>query len=189
MYLRGDIMLLLKNDAFSVKEMREMEDALKNSVLYNLSADDTALSEKLGLKIEYVTDMPDENEAELLPIDDPGYYGLIRLKIELKKYKFACIPEIIHYIFDVGYGNRVTKSFCRKNRGKTESCGEQRTNYMTAAYIMRSEQIARELNVYDHSSPQQDEILFIRGLRKRYEQSETAVIRRIREVRKLNKYA
>lgn len=182
-------MFWIRRKSFTVKEMKEMENALRESELYtyNLSADDSELSRKLGLKVEYVTDMADDNEAELLPIDDDNYYGLIRLRKELKKYKFAYIHEIIHYIFDVGYGNKVTQCFSRKKKGKTNSCDEQRTNYMTAAYIMPSEQITDELYYYDHNIPKMDEIVFIRALQARYEQSETAVIRRIREVRKLNK--
>lgn len=183
-------MFLRRKKRFTVVEMEEMENDLKGSKLYslNLSADDSELSEKLGLKVEYVTDMADDNEAELLPIDDDSYYGLIRVRKELKKYKFAYIHEIIHYIFDVGYGNKVTKCFARKKKGKTNSPEEQRTNYMTAAYIMPSEQIVKELCGYDHKTPKMDEIAFIRTLQTRYEQSETAVVRRIREVRKLAKY-
>ena len=182
-------MLWGRKKGFTVMEMKDMENALRNSVLYSLklSADDSELSDKLGLKVEYVTDMADDNEAELLPIDDDNYYGLIRLRKELKKYKFAYIHEIIHYIFDVGYGNKVTKCFSRKKKGKTNSHEEQRTNYITAAYIMPAEQIKKELYDYDHSTPKTDEIVFIRTLQTRYEQSETAVIRRIREVRKLIK--
>lgn len=182
-------MLWKRKRDFTVTEMKDMEEALRNSVLYSLGlcADDSELSNKLGLKVEYVTDMEDDNEAELLPIDDDNYYGLIRLRKELKKYKFAYIHEIIHYIFDVGYGNKVTKCFSRKKKGKTTSREEQRINYMTAAYIMPSEQIVEELHNYDHSAPRADEIAFIRTLQTRYEQSETAVIRRIREIRKLTK--
>lgn len=178
-----------KEKRFTVMEMKDMENALRNSKLYslNLSADDSQLSEKLRLKVEYVSDMSDDNEAELLPIDDDNYYGLIRLRKELKKYKFAYIHEIIHYIFDVGYGNKVTTCFARKKKGKTNSREEQRTNYMAAAYIMPSEQIREELYNYDRTIPKMDEIVFIRTLQTRYEQNETAVIRRIREVRKLIK--
>lgn len=120
-------MLWGREKGFTVTEMREMENALRNSVLYSLKL--TA----------------DDNEAELLPIDDNNYYGLIRMRKELKKYKFVYIHEIIHYIFDVGYGNKVTECFSRKKKGKTNSHEEQRTNYMTAAYIMPSAQIAGEL--------------------------------------------
>ncbi len=181
--------MLWKRKGFTVKEMNEMENALRNSVLYSLklSADDSELSTKLGLKVEYVTDMADDNEAELLPIDGDSYYGLIRLGKRTEKYKFAYIHEIMHYIFDVGYGNKVTKCFSRKKKGKTNSHEEQRINYITAAYIMPFEQIVNELYKYDHSIPKMDEIAFIRTLQTRYEQSETAVIRRIREVRKLIK--
>lgn len=144
---RGDFMLWGREKGFTVTEMREMENALRNSVLYSLklTADDNELSDKLGLKVEYVMNMSDDNEAELLPIDDNNYYGLIRMRKELKKYKFVYIHEIIHYIFDVGYGNKVTECFSRKKKGKTNSHEEQRTNYMTAAYIMPSAQIAGEL--------------------------------------------
>lgn len=181
--------MLWQNKKFTVAEMEEMERDLKNSKLYllKLSAEDAELSKKLGLKVEYVSDMADDNEAELLPTDDDSYYGLIRLRKELKKTKFAYIHEIIHYIFDVGYSNKVTKCFARKKKGKTNSHEEQKTNYMTAAYIMPSEQIVKELYKYDHSKPKMDELVFIRSLQARYEQSETAVIRRIREIRKLSK--
>ncbi len=181
--------MLWRKKSFTVAEMEEMENALENSTLYllKLSADDGDLSKKLGLKVEYVTDMDDDNEAELIPINDKNYYGLIRLRKELKKHKFAYIHEIIHYIFDVGYGNKVTDCFFRKKKGKTSSHEEQRTNYMTAAYIMPFKQIVKYIYDYDHSIPKMDEIVFIRTLQNHYGQSETAVIRRIREVRKLNK--
>lgn len=182
-------MLWGKEKRFTVAEMEKMEGELRGSKLYSLklSADDSRLSEKLRLKVEYVTDMADDNEAELLPIADNNYYGLIRLRKELKKYKFAYIHEIIHYIFDVGYGNRVTKCYARKKKGKTKDREEQKTNYMTAAYIMPAEEIEKELEQYDHTIPKMDELAFISGLKTRYEQNETAVIRRIREVRRLAK--
>lgn len=183
------MMFIKKQNMFTVEEMEKMESELKHSELYllNLKADDSELSHKLGLKVEYVTDMDDDDEAELLPIDDKNCNGLIRLRKELEKHRFAYIHEIIHYIFDVGYGNRVTKSFSRKRRGKTNSPEEQRINYKTAAYIMPSDQIASELDKYDHSSPKMDELVFIRGLQKQYEQSEMAVIRRIQEVRRMHR--
>lgn len=175
---------------FTVAEMEEMEKNLRNSELYscNLSADDSQLSVKLNLKVEYVTDMADDNEAELLPIDDDKYNGLIRLRKELEKNKFAYIHEIIHYIFDVGYGKKVTKPFARKRKGKTNSREEQRTNYMTAAYIMPLEQIVNFLQEYDYSIPKTDELKFVRDLQKEYEQNEVTVVRRIREVRRITKY-
>ena len=175
--------------SFTVEEMEAMEHELKASILHELklNAEDSQLSDKLGLKVEYVTEMEDDNEAELLPIPGDSYYGLIRVRKELEKYKFAYIHEVIHYIFDVGYKNKVNQCFSRKRKGKTESPEEQRINYKTAAYIMPLEQIAEELRKYDHSSPKMDELRFIHDLQTRYEQSETAVIRRIREVRKLMK--
>lgn len=171
---------------FSVADMKAMEKELRSKLdLYELSADDSQLSEKLRLKVEYVTDMTDDNEAELLPIDDDNYYGLIRLSKELEEEKFAYIHEIIHYIFDVGYEKKVTKSFARKRKGKTNSPDEQRTNYMTAAFIMPYDQIKKSLEDYDGSHPKLDELVFVRNLQERYVPDRVAVIRRIAEVRKM----
>ena len=116
------------------QKMIEMEEELKSSVLHimGLNADDKELFKKLQLKVEYVDDMNNDNEAELLPTDDGIHLGIIRLRKELKKYKFAYIHEIIHYIFDIGYGNKVTKAYARKRQGKTDSYDEQRINYKTA---------------------------------------------------------
>lgn len=181
--------LFKKEKKFTVNEMIEMEEELKSSELHimGLNADDKELFKKLQLKVEYVDDMNNDNEAELLPADDGTHLGIIRLRKELKKYKFAYIHEIIHYIFDVGYGNKVTKAYARKRQGKTDSYDEQRINYKTAAYIMPHTQILQELQNYDNSKPKMDELKFVHGLQKRYEQSETAVVRRIREVRSLKK--
>lgn len=178
-----------KKKRFTVEEMIEMEKELKDSELYSLglNADDKDLSEKLKLKVEYVTDMEEDNEAELVPIEDDRYFGLIRVRKELEKYKFAYIHEIIHYIFDVGYGKKVTKCFTRKKKGKTDSPEEQQTNYKAAAYIMSWDKMTKELYAYDNQKPKMDELKFLRNMQEKYEQSEEMVIRRIREVRRMNK--
>lgn len=181
--------LFKKEKKFTIEEMIKMEEELKSSELCSLSLnpDDKELFDKLRLKVEYVDNMDDDNEAELLPIEDDHFLGLIRLRKELKRYKFAYSHEIIHFIFDVGYGNRVTKTFTRKRKGKTESYDEQKTNYKAAAYIMPYLEILHKLQEYDDSNPKMDELKFIRTLQENYGQSEEGVIRRIREVRSLNK--
>lgn len=181
--------LFAKEKKFTVEEMIEMENELRLSELcsLDLNPDDEDLFEKLRLKVEYVDDMDDDNEAELLPIEDDYYLGLIRLRKELKKYKFAYSHEIIHYIFDIGYGRKVDRTFARKRKGKTESIDEQRTNYKAAAYIMPCIQITESLRGYDKSHPRADELKFLKHLQQFYGQSEEAVIRRIREVRKLTR--
>ncbi len=178
-----------KKKEFTVEEMIKMENELRDSELYScqLSPNDPKLFEKLKLKVEYVDDMSDDNEAELMPSMDERYLGLIRLRKELKKYKFAYIHEVIHFIFDVGYGNKVEETFTRKRQGKTNSEEEQRINYKTAAYIMEYNQICSRLREYDNSRPKADELKFISSLQKDYEQGEETVLRRIREVRRLEK--
>ena len=181
--------MLFKRNRFTVDEMIEMENELKNSELFskNLKANDESLADKLRLKVEYVTDMDEDNEAELLPIDDDNYNGLIRVHKDLEKSKFAYIHEIIHYIFDVGFGKKVAKNFTRKRKGKTDSNNEQKINYKAAAYIMPCNEILKYLQDYDNSVPKKDELNFVRKLQEIYGQSKVTVIRRIHEVRKLHK--
>ncbi len=181
------MIFLKKEKKLTVDEMIQMEKELEQSILLKkgLSADEKNLSEILNLKVEYVDNMEDDNEAELLPINDNRYFGLIRLPKELNKTKFAYTHEIIHYIFDVGYGKRVNSKFARKKKGKTISREEQKTNYKTAAYIMPREEIWQALVEYDNKRPKMDELEFVSGLKRRYGQSELAVIRRIREVRRM----
>lgn len=182
-------MFFNKKYALSVHEMIELEKRLRASVLYSpdMMTTDEELSDKLHFKIEYVDKMDDDNEAELLPIESDKYWGLIRLRKESQNNRFAYMHEVMHYIFDVGYGNKVTKKFTRKKREKTANREEQKINYTAAAYIMPYEDILTELNAYDVSRPKMDEIKFVRNLRSKYNQSETATLRRIREVRKISK--
>ena len=178
-----------KKYILNVTERVELENKLRTSVLYSLDKPTTVeeLSKKLRLKIEYVETMDDDNEAELLPIESNEYWGLIRLRKESRNNRFAYMHEVMHYVFDVGYGNKVANKFTRKKQGKTFNRDEQKMNYMAAACIMPYEDILRELKLYDASHPKMDEIKFVRNLQNKYDQSETAILRRIREVRKISR--
>lgn len=115
---------------------------------------------------------------------------MVRMENELK-FSVLGTKELSpdDYVFDVGFGNKVTSSFARKRKGKTDSRDEQRINYKTAAYIMPYEEILKALQEYDKSFPKMNAIQFVRKLQETYEQSETAVIRRIKEVRRISKRA
>lgn len=182
-------MLLRKKNVFTASEMMQMEKELRSSALYsnNLKADDEELTSKLKLEVVYVDDMGD-NEAKLLPPTDSNkYFGTIMLNKESRNEKFGYIHEIMHYIFDVGYGNKVDSEFARKKKGKTKDHAEQITNYKTAAFIMPYEEILKEIERYDSSHPRLDEIKFVEELKQKYEQDEVAIFRRIKEVRMLSK--
>lgn len=104
---------------FTVAEMEEMENTLRNSKLYllKLSADDDDLSGKLGLKVEYVTNMADDNEAELIPIDDSNYYGLIRLRKELKNINLRIFMRLFIIYLMLGMATKWMSVF-QKKKGK-----------------------------------------------------------------------
>ncbi|MFQ9702570.1 MAG: hypothetical protein ACLR0U_10475 [Enterocloster clostridioformis] len=100
--------------------MEEMENTLRNSKLYllKLSADDDDLSGKLGLKVEYVTNMADDNEAELIPIDDSNYYGLIRLRKELKNINLRIFMRLFIIYLMLGMATKWMSVFSEKRKEK-----------------------------------------------------------------------
>ena len=185
-------MVFLKRRVLPIKDMIVLEDWLdeiKTSLGYT-SLLEQALSKELGLKVEYVPDcdLPNDTEAELRPIDDERFFGLIRISNKYQGTVFSYMHEIMHYLKDVGIGNRVTTVFTRKIKGKTDSEHEQHINYATAAAIMPYQEIKDALKKYDVSRPRMDELKFIADLCAKYRQDRTAVIRRIQEVRRLYAY-
>ena len=181
---------------FSVQQMEQMEKRLKDSELFTDDKlkdcrDAIELCRRLKLKVEYhdernedgKVEFEKDKEAMLTYIKDENYNGLVVLRRELESFQFACIHEIIHYIFDVGYGKRVPEGVCysRYETGKTNDIKEQGTNYYTAAYIMPYDEIVEAIKKYDSSNPKMDELKFLRELELKYEQSRVAVIRRIIE--------
>lgn len=179
---------MLHNKILPAEKMVELEewiDSLPDEIRDHLNDED--LPQKLGLKIEYVESnkLPPDTEAELCPIDDARYNGLVRINTKLKTTLFPYMHEIIHYLKDVGIGNRVNQVFTRKSTGKTETEDEQHVNYLTASAVMRYQEIKRLLEQYDKSKPKMDELAFVESICDKYKQDRVAVIRRIGEVRRL----
>lgn len=159
-----------------LKEFREQSE-------YGKVFSEANPAERLRLKVEYTEEIGKKTEAVLMPIEDEDFFGLIKVKKSLEKQKFAYMHEIVHYVFDVGIGKRVQKEYDRSEKGETPSKEEQEINYLTAAAIMNIEDIQKDLKEYDESRPKKDEILFVQDLKKKYDQSQEAVLRRIREAR------
>lgn len=175
----------------SVEKMIELEEKLKHSPLAEIgfAKTDEYLADTLKLEIAVVDDsrLPRDTEATLTHNSNPDYFGLIQVKETYRRNMFACIHEIIHYVFDVGCGNYVQGSFERKVRGKTQDAHEQEINYMTAAYSMPLVQFQNAIRDYNGSFPKADELKFVQDLCERYGQGRESVLRRIREVKRLSK--
>lgn len=181
--------MLFNRKRLSVEKMIELEDKLSQSPLAEIgfAKTDEELAKILKLDIEVVNDnaLPRDTEATLTQTDNPNYFGLIRVKKKYRNSVFACIHEVIHYVFDVGCGNRVTESFERKVRGKTQDEHEQNINYMAASYSMPFVQMREAIRRYDSSSPKMDELVFVHELCQQYGQERESVLRRIREVKRI----
>ena len=180
-----------KKQSLSIKEMIEIENWL-TSVCYpeigRISSEEE-LSKKLKLKVEYVAaeDLDDHVEAELSPISDNRYNGLIKVNSSCIGKSFAYLHEIMHYIYDVGIGKKVDRVFTRMARGHTEGAHEQKINYMTAAFTMRYDKIEPRIRAYDESRPKMDAVKFVDALSHEYNQPRSVVVRRIQEIRRIRR--
>lgn len=145
------------------------------------------LADKLKLKVEHVrkNDMQKKVEASLGPIEDKRYNGVIRINIDSKNSDFNYIHEIMHYIMDVGVGNKVNKVYTRKKCGHTDCFHEQVINYMAAAYCMPRDEIEKTVDTIDDSWIDINFAKYIRKLGEKYHQTDDAVARRIQEIRKI----
>lgn len=175
-----------KNDLSADKTV-ELEKALDESVLAQtgyMGQDDDTLAKKFGLKIFVDDNLSDSVEAVLDQTNLPDYNGVIKIKSKYKDNHFSFIHEIIHYVFDVGLGNKVDKQYTRNVKGKTKDQREQEINYLTAAYQLPYAKIVEELREFNKSYPR-DELRFVARLCNEYNQNRETVLRRIREVKRI----
>lgn len=181
----------MRKHILDIDKMIEIEDWIDeiSSTIIETDIPDEKLLEKLNLKLEYVDQdkFEPDTEAELRPCSEYDYFGLIRVSKKYINTKFAYIHEIIHYLKDVGVGNRVEKIYARKTKGNTKDDHEQEVNYATAAIILKYQDMKKYIVTYDKSKPKLDELKFINEICENYGQERTTVIRRIKEVRKLMK--
>lgn len=163
-----------------------LEQELKKSVLGQDTdpLSDVELARRFNLSLEIDNNLPDDTEAVLDKPNRPDVLGTIRVKQKYKANPFSCVHEIIHYVFDVGVGNCVQTQYTRKIRGCTQDPKEQETNYKSAAYIIPGDKLYDDLREFYQTYPR-DESRFIEKMCKKYDQPRVAVLRRIREIKRL----
>lgn len=179
-----------KRKALPVDKMIKLEDWIDSNINEtDLCECDTGskMSKTLKLKVEHVNagELSKNIEAILAPIDDDNFFGVIRVCDENSHKSFSYMHEIMHYLYDVGRGQRVTRVFERQKKKKVNDDHEQDIDYLAASSIMKYREIKKHIRDYDSSSPKMDELAFIEGLCAKFNQERIAVIRRIREVRKV----
>lgn len=180
-------MAWFKRKGLSTEVMIELEDKLNKSKLHVLGADkdDNDLAKEFKLQVMFVNDADVERdtEARLEKPEDDGYNGLIRIRESLRPMPFAFTHEIMHYVFDVGVGEVVQKTFARKVKGVDKSEHEQWIDYLAAANRMRYDNMVSEISRYDESSPRMNPVSFVNHLCNTYNVDRTSAIRRVQEVR------
>ncbi len=175
----------------TVDRMIELEIELSKSKLAEFQnvVSGEELAEELGLKVSYVPPQSFDLgvEAELVVPKTSDYYGEIRILNSLAHTPFAFMHEIVHYVFDVGYGNKVSETYSRKIKGMNKPVREQEVDYIAAANCMRYDKILAAIREYDNASPRMNANVFVNGLCVKYGQDRRMVVRRIREVRSIYK--
>lgn len=184
--LKKNMFLRNKKNDLSTEKTIELEKALSESALAQIGymKQDEELAKQFGLEICINDNLPDDVEAVLDKTDSPDYKGIIQIKRKYKNNSFSFIHEIIHYVFDVRPGNRVEKQYARNVKGKTKDQREQEINYLTAAYQLPYTKMIGELRSFNKQYPR-DELRFVAKLCNEYKQPREAVLRRIREVKRI----
>lgn len=119
-------------------------------------------------------------ESVLCPSDSEQFFGTIKCaKADTYDMNFRYYHEIIHYIDDVGIGNRVKKSYSKDHSGETRSHKEQIVNFKAAAVAIPKNQLIYEISQYsgDCMNPE-----FLSKMQLKFKQPEIMIRRRIKEV-------
>lgn len=183
---RSKMFLKRKTRDLPVAVTDRLEHELQESVLGQDSRtlSDEEVAKRFNLSLEIDDSLPYDTEAVLDKPDRPDVFGTIRVKQKYKASQFSCVHEIIHYVFDVGPGKSVETKYTRKAQGYTQDLKEQKTNYMAAAYIIPYDKLYNDLREFYQTYPR-DESRFIVKMCKKYNQPRVAVLRRIREIKRL----
>lgn len=175
-----------KTSDLSVDKTIKLEKDLENSILAQIGykKQDEVLAKEFNLEILVDDKLPEDVEAVLDEPTLPTPNGVVRIKSKYVDNHFSFIHEIMHYVFDVGTGNKVKMQYARNVKGKTKDPREQEINYLTAAYQLPYAEMKNKLKEFNNSYPK-DELKFVAGLCDEYKQPREAVLRRIREVKRI----
>jgi len=82
--------------------------------------------------------------------------------------------------------------FENRDKALKEMISEIRTieesEYLYEAYLMPIEEIYKEIKRYDNSCPMLDAVKFVDNLKERYHVDRKTVVKRIQNVRRINRY-
>lgn len=176
-----------KDTSLSVKEMLEgerwVQKTFKNDLSWPMSRED--VETKLGLQV-IEKEMEDSIEAELVPPLNEGYNGAILLNIKhSSRNKFGYAHEVVHYLWDVGIGNKVTQHYPRMSFGSNGDPHEREVDYRAAAIEVPKEELIKDLQDYRKNWLDRDEIKIFNSMAEKYGCDKDCLTRRIKEIYKM----
>lgn len=171
----------------SVDELMQGEVWVKENLtdVYGWPLSEETIEKKLCLRVEFVK-LDDELEAELVP--DSRLNGCIKVN---NKYsgngEFRYLHEVVHYVLDVGVGEKVVQKYPRKRIDNSCNEHERKVDYLAAVALIPAVKLYAEIKEFRKKWFVTDEVAFMKELQKRYSCSEKCLRRRFQEVHKLRK--
>lgn len=146
--------------------------------------DINGLATELKLQLEATNELPEQYRGSLNEPTGEQYNGLIRYAQDSDELlvNFDILHEIVHYWFDVGEGEKVSRSFARLHHGNTRGYREQIIDYYVAAVAIPKMDLMKRLREYT-GDPYDNE--FVTSLISVYRLPKDTITRRISEVLEL----
>lgn len=180
--------MLFNKKKMSVQELFDGEQKVKTKLIdeYGWPITTESVKQNLSLIIEKV-DLDDDIEAMLTPDDRAN--GRIQINTKYADDEtFDYLHEVIHYIEDVGVGNKVTRSYPRLHAGNREDPHERQIDYMAAVALVPGNELLRRIEYYRNHWHSIDEIRFMHDLQKEFKCSAACLRERLKEVHTLRRH-
>lgn len=179
---------MFRRKTMSLQELLDGEKKVKSALLdtYGWPLTIASIEEKLSLIVEHAP-LDDNLEAVLIP--DEHANGRIQLN---EKYvddeEFDYLHEVIHYLVDVGIGEKVQRTYPRQRVGNSNDPHERTIDYMAAVALVPGNKLLMRLEEYRKQWFKIDEIKFMESLQKEFKCSASCLRKRVRDVHRLRRH-
>lgn len=170
-----------------VKQMLALEEWVEKvkqqGYIWPMSIKD--VKEKLNLDV-VEKQLDSSLEARLIPPTSDSSNGVIEVNTQYStKDQFGYAHEVVHYLKDVGVGNKVTHPYSRLSSPSDIDQHEREIDYCTAAYTIPKDSLADEIKRYRKNWYAIDEVKFFNDLMSKYSCKRECLILRIKEIQKM----
>lgn len=169
-----DASKLLQGEIWVAKEIRER-------LGWPITED--KVTEVLGLDIKRQV-LGARIEAQLCPASSAtNFNGQIIINSMYEEDSvFDYMHEVVHYIHDVGVGNKVDHNFTRKHENNRIDETERQIDFLTAVSLIPIDELAKDIDYYNKHWYILNEARYTRKLLQKYKCSKECLMQRYSEV-------